>query len=61
MKESALYFINDVESLVNRSRKTIYRWCERGIFPKPTILAKQYIWTKKEVDQWFNDNFQLRI
>lgn len=49
-----LYSISQLEKLLDRNRKTIWRWWKKSkLFPAPLLAHGRTIgWRKSEVDQW---------
>ena len=56
--EAELYFISDIEKIINRNRQTIRRWYERGIFPVPVLIeSNRLAWRASTVHDWINEKF----
>lgn len=49
-----LYRINQLTEFLNISRATIYRWVKRKQFPAPTKLGGISVWSRKDIEEWFD-------
>ena len=53
MSKEYYYLRQDLESLFQISRATIYRWVKEGSFPKPIHLGANMVrWKASDIDAW---------
>jgi len=53
MSKEYYYLRQDLESLFQISRATIYRWVKEGSFPKPIHLGANMVrWKVSDVEEW---------
>lgn len=51
----------EVTTLTGLSRSTIYRYMDKGIFPRPVPLGVRSVgWVKEEVLEWLASRIQVR-
>lgn len=53
----------EVHKKVGASKATLYRWMQRGTFPRPYPLddwGHSVAWLEEEVDSWINDRIAAR-
>lgn len=53
MSKEYYYLRQDLESLFQISRATIYRWVKEGSFPKPIHLGANMVrWKVSDIEAW---------
>jgi len=53
MSKEYYYLRQDLESLFQISRATIYRWVKEGSFPKPSHLGANMVrWKVSDSEEW---------
>ena len=53
MSKEYYYLRQDLESLFQISRATIYRWVKEGSFPKPIHLGANMVrWKVSDIEEW---------
>ena len=53
MSKQYYYLRQDLESLFQISRATIYRWVKEGSFPKPIHLGANMVrWKVSDIEAW---------
>jgi prophage regulatory protein len=46
----------EIIQITGASRTSIWRWCNAGLFPKPTQLGPQRVgWLRSEIEEWANN------
>lgn len=57
--ESAPTFLIDLKEVLPRTRvgrATIYRWMEKGQFPKPLKLSESMVrWREADLERWISE------
>ncbi len=53
--EAKIYFIKDVEDLTGRSRTTLRRWWDNGLFPKPVHINSRVAWSAQVIEEWIKN------
>ena len=46
------YNTRDIEDLTGKHRTTIWRWVQRGRFPKPQYINGQRSWSEEAIAEW---------
>lgn len=44
--------VKDLETRLHKDRSTIWRWYQRGRFPKPHYIGDERCWFLHEVEAW---------
>jgi prophage regulatory protein len=53
MKEKLVFNFNDVTTLIGKSKPTLSRWVNAGIFPKPMKRGNHFIgWRRETINAW---------
>ncbi|WP_159821545.1 helix-turn-helix transcriptional regulator [Colwellia sp. 20A7] len=53
MKEKLILNINDITTLIGKSKSTLFRWVNAGIFPKPMKRGNHFIgWRREAINAW---------
>ena len=53
MSKEYYYLRQDLESLFQISRATIYRWVKEGSFPQPIHLGANMVrWKVSDIEEW---------
>ncbi len=59
-KNYNLLFIKQIEEITNRSRVTIWRWVNKGLFPAPRKIGigiGQNAWLQEDIEEWLSKQF----
>ena len=55
-----VFFINDLERMIGRSRTTLRRWWLLDQFPRPVKLNHSTLaWHRNDVEQWIEENIRI--
>lgn len=62
LKDVRYFNDREVSGMINKTRVTLWRWVNRGDFPKPhyTNSGVKLGWTKQQILDWHENNPQSR-
>ena len=52
MKQGELLTVNEVAERLRVGRRTVYRWTDAGLMPRPLKLGSLVRWRADELDRW---------
>ena len=56
MNGEVILNFKDIQRLTKKSRPTIWRWEQRGLFPKSFKIGPNSVgWLKSSIDQWVEE------